>query len=51
MCEALAESCPVPVCRIGIEDVFGESGSAGALLAKYGLDGDGVYRKVKAFLA
>ncbi len=51
VCEALAESCPVPVCRIGIEDVFGESGSAGALLAKYGLDGDGVYRKVKAFLA
>ena len=26
-------------------------GSAGALLAKYGLDGDGVYRTVKAFLA
>ena len=41
---------PVPVCRIGIEDAFGESGSASALLAKYGLDADGVYRKVKAFL-
>ncbi len=51
VCEALAETCPVPVCRIGIEDVFGESGSAGALVAKYGLDGEGVYRKVKAFLA
>ena len=51
VCEALAETCPVPVCRIGIQDVFGESGSAGALLAKYGLDGDGVYRTVKAFLA
>ena len=34
-----------------IDDVFGESGSAGALLVKYGLDGDGVYRRVKEFLA
>ena len=50
VCEALAERMPAPVCRIGIEDVFGESGSASALLAKYGLDADGVYRKVKAFL-
>ena len=50
VCEALAERMPVPVCRIGIEDLFGESGSASALLAKYGLDADGVYRKVKAFL-
>lgn len=39
------------MCRIGINDVFGESGSAGALLVKYGLDGDGVYRRVKEFLA
>ena len=51
VCEALAESCPVPVCRIGIEDVFGESGSAEALVAKYGLDGEGVYRKVKKFVS
>jgi len=51
VCEALSEEYPVPVCRIGINDVFGESGSAGALLVKYGLDGDGVYRRVKEFLA
>ena len=51
VCEALAETCPVPVCRIGIQDVFGESGSAEALIARYGLDGEGVYRKVKSFLA
>ena len=50
VCEALAEAYPVPVRRIGIEDVFGESGSAGALLVKYGLDGEGVYGKVKDFL-
>ena len=51
VCEALSEEYPVPVCRIGINDVFGESGSASALLVKYGLDGDGVYSKVKEFLA
>ena len=28
VCEALCEDYPVPVCRIGINDVFGESGSA-----------------------
>ena len=50
VCEALAETCPVPVCRIGVNDVFGESGSAAALLVKYGLDGEGVYNKVKVFL-
>ncbi|MDO4292364.1 MAG: transketolase family protein [Eubacteriales bacterium] len=50
VCEALSEHCPTPVCRIGINDVFGESGSAAALLVKYGLDGEGVYRKVKGFL-
>ena len=49
VCEALSELCPTPVCRIGINDVFGESGSAAALLVKYGLDGEGVYRRVKEF--
>lgn len=49
VCEALSEFCPTPVCRIGINDVFGESGSAAALLVKYGLDGEGVYRRVKEF--
>ncbi|MBQ8233483.1 MAG: transketolase family protein [Lachnospiraceae bacterium] len=51
VCEALSEVYPVPVYRIGVRDVFGESGSAGALLAKYELDGNGVYRQVKNFLA
>ena len=50
VCEALSELCPIPVCRIGINDVFGESGSAAALLVKYGLDGEGVYSRVKEFV-
>ena len=48
--EALSEKAPTPVCRIGMNDIFGESGSAGALVAKYGLDADGIYIKVKEFV-
>ena len=49
VCDALAETCPVPVKKIGVQDVFGESGPAAALLAKYKLDGKGVYEQVKEF--
>ena len=49
VCDALAEKCPVPVKKIGVQDVFGESGPAAALLAKYKLDGEGVYEQVKGF--
>lgn len=50
VCEALSEKAPTPVLRIGINDVFGESGTAAALVAKYGLDGEGIYAKVKEFV-
>ncbi len=50
VCECLSEHYPVPVRRIGIEDVFGESGPAMDLVEKYGLDGKGVFAKVKRFL-
>ena len=49
VCDELAEKCPVPVKKIGVQDVFGESGPAVALLAKYKLDGEGVYEQVKEF--
>ena len=50
VCEALSESYPAKVCRIGVRDQFGESASAQVLLEKYELDGEGVYRQAKAFL-
>ena len=34
--------------RIGINDVYGESGPAVALLEKYGLDAAGIYKQIKA---
>ena len=50
VCECLAEKAPVPVKRIGVNDRFGESGPAVALLEKYGLDGEGIYKQVKEFV-
>ena len=50
VCEALAEEAPTKVLRIGVKDVFGESGPAAALLKKYQLDGDGIYDQIKAWI-
>lgn len=50
VCDVLCEEAPTKVLKIGINDVYGESGPALELLHKYGLDGDGIYEKVKAFL-
>lgn len=48
--DVLSEEHPTIVKKIGMQDRFGESGSAAALVKKYGLDGDGVYASVKDFL-
>ena len=45
--ECLCEKHPARVVRIGINDRFGQSGPAAELLAKYGLDADGIYEKVR----
>ena len=50
VCETLSRKAPTPVKTIGIQDCFGESGPAVALLKKYGLDADGIYASVKDFL-
>ena len=50
VCDALCKSYPVPVMKIGIQDVFGESGSAQALVEKYKLDGKGIYQQIKDYL-
>jgi len=47
VCEVLSEANPVKVTRIGVNDVFGQSGPAKDLMKFYGLDGDGVYAKIK----
>ena len=37
--------------KIGVNDTFGESGPAVELIKKYGLDSEGIYAKVKEFMA
>ncbi|NBH13412.1 transketolase family protein [Lachnospiraceae bacterium] len=49
VCDCLCENMPAPVYKIGINDVYGESGPALKLLEKYGLDAQGIYEKTKSF--
>ncbi len=44
--EYLSENHPIRVYRIGINDRFGESGQASALMHKYGLDAAGIVNRV-----
>lgn len=50
MAEVLSEKAPTKMLRIGVNDVFGESGPAVKLLEKYGLDAEGIYKKIKEFV-
>ena len=47
VCETLSEKCPTKVTRIGVNDVFGESGPAKELLHKYELDAEGIANRIK----
>ncbi|MCD8323352.1 MAG: transketolase family protein [Clostridiales bacterium] len=49
VCDLLSEKAPTRVMKIGINDQFGESGPAAALIRKYGLDAESIYKKVRAF--
>ena len=50
VCDALCKAAPTPVCKLGVQDVYGESASAQVLLEKYNLDGKGVYQSIKEYL-
>ena len=49
--EAVCETCPVPVLRLGMEDVFGRSGPVSELLVYYGLTSAHIAEKAKAAIA
>ena len=51
VCDVVAEKGDARVMKIGVNDVFGESGPAVELIKKYELGGESIYKKVKAFLA
>ena len=51
VCAAVCGSRPVPVLKIGLEDIFGQSARSYAQLLKaYGLDGKSVARQVETFV-
>ena len=50
VCDVLSAKAPTKVMKIGINDTYGESGPAKDLVKKYGLDGDSIAEKVKAFV-
>ncbi len=48
--DVVLEEFPVPVIKIGINDVFGHSGAAKALLKEYGLSAENITKVVRAVL-
>ena len=51
VCEVLAESCPVPVLRVGVEDMYGRSGKVPELLEIYGLTAKNIADKARSAVA
>ena len=48
--EVLCEEQPAKLLRIGVEDRFGESGLVVELIHKYGLDAEGLWKKIYAYI-
>ena len=51
VCETLAETCPVPVLRVGVDDIFGRSGPAKELVTYFGLDAAAIADRAKRAIA
>lgn len=49
--EVLVENCPVPMERIGVKDVFGQSGKPNELMEKYGLTAKDIIEAAKKVIA
>ena len=50
VCAVLAEKCPTPVRRIGVNDEFGHSGPAAALLKEFGLSAEHIAKVAEEFV-
>ncbi|PID31230.1 transketolase [Candidatus Saccharibacteria bacterium] len=48
--ETLCDHLPAPLLRIGLNDCFGESGTADELIAHFGLDAESIARRVGEFV-
>ena len=50
VCSCLAENCPTPVKRIGVNDEFGHSGPAKDLLKQFGLSAENIVKVTTEFV-
>ena len=50
VCAVTSENCPVPVTRIGIEDIYGHSGPAVGLIEEFGLDSKSLAQRIEAIV-
>jgi len=48
--EVLSENCPIPLARVGVKDMFGESGKPDELLVKYGLTENDIAAALRSVL-
>lgn len=48
--DTLCANAPTKLLKLGVQDVYGESGPAVELIKKYGLDGEGIYASVKNWI-
>ena len=51
VCEFLSGTCPVPVVRHGVNDVFGRSGTYADVLAYFGITPEGIADRARKALA
>ncbi|MBQ2793579.1 MAG: transketolase family protein [Clostridia bacterium] len=49
--ETVGEGCPVPVLRVGVNDMYGRSGKVPELLEIYGLTAENIARKARKAIA
>ncbi|USF26620.1 Apulose-4-phosphate transketolase subunit B [Firmicutes bacterium ASF500] len=49
VCALLSEKCPTPVRRVGVNDEFGHSGPAAALLKQFGLSAEHIVETARDF--
>ena len=50
VCDVVSAKCPVPVVKMGVQDVFGHSGPGGDLIAEFGLRAANIVEEAKKML-
>ena len=51
VCDVVSAKCPVPVVKMGVQDVFGHSGPGGDLITEFGLRAANIVEEAKKMLS